>query len=162
MLLGIYIEKNARYCQQFLNVPSGPVDVQWTSIERSYRACGRPEGTFDESLVDVPNETQLVRPNCTKMDIHFRPLWGAMHRKAGFFSSIFSRIRTELYPYFLVYGQTLIFCSYTTSNTILFIYEKMWITKSRHFNLFYICNYFNDQNVKVRHDLQRCLDLLQG
>ena len=47
--------------------PSGPVDVQWTSIERSYRTCGR--------LVDVPNETQLVRQNRTKMDVHFeRPL----------------------------------------------------------------------------------------
>ena len=53
--------------------PSGPVDVQWTSIERPYRTTGRPKGTFNGRLVDVPNETQLVRPNRTKMDVHFRP-----------------------------------------------------------------------------------------
>ena len=54
-------------------VPSGPVDVQWTSIERPYRTTGRPKGTFNGRLVDVPNETQLVHPNRTKMDVHFRP-----------------------------------------------------------------------------------------
>ena len=59
--------------------PSGPVDVQWTSIERPYQACGRPKGTFNGRLVDVPNETQLVRPNRTKMDVHFRPSRDAMH-----------------------------------------------------------------------------------
>ena len=53
--------------------PSGPVDVQWTSIERPYRTCGRPKGTFNGRIVDVPNETQLVSPNRTKMDVHFRP-----------------------------------------------------------------------------------------
>ena len=53
--------------------PSGPVDVQWTSIERPYRTTGRPKGTFNGRLVDVPNETQLVRPNRTKMDVYFRP-----------------------------------------------------------------------------------------
>ena len=28
-------------------LPSGPVDVQWTSIERPYWTCGRPKGTFN-------------------------------------------------------------------------------------------------------------------
>ena len=56
-------------------LPSGHVDVQWTSIERPYRTCGRPKGMFNGRLVDVPNETQLIRPNRTKMDVHFgRPL----------------------------------------------------------------------------------------
>ena len=59
--------------------PSGHVDVQRTPIERPYWTCGRPKGTFNGRLVDVPNETQLVRPNRTKMDVHFRPLRDAMH-----------------------------------------------------------------------------------
>ena len=63
----------------FMEQPSGPVDVQWTSIERPYRTCGRPKGTFNGRLVDVPNETQLVRPNRTKMDVNFRPSRDAMH-----------------------------------------------------------------------------------
>ena len=63
----------------FMKQPSGPVDVQWTSIERPYRTCGRPKGTFNGRLVDVPNETQLVRPNRTKMGVLFRPSRDAMH-----------------------------------------------------------------------------------
>ena len=59
------------FCNYFH--PSGPVDVQWTSIERPYWTSGRPKGTFNGRLVDVPNETQLVRPNRTKMDVQFRP-----------------------------------------------------------------------------------------
>ena len=39
------------------SLPSGPADVQWTSIERPYWTCGRLEGTFNGRLVDVPNET---------------------------------------------------------------------------------------------------------
>ena len=54
-------------------------EVQWTSIERPYCTCGRPKRTFNGRLVDVPNETQLVRPNRTKMDVHFRPSRDAMH-----------------------------------------------------------------------------------
>ena len=54
-------------------IPSGPADAQWTSIERPYWTCGRPEGAFNGRLVDVPNETQVVRSNRTKMDVHFRP-----------------------------------------------------------------------------------------
>ena len=60
-------------------LPSGHVDVQWTSIERPYWSCGRPKGTFNRRLVDVPNETQLVRPNRTKMGVLFRPSRDAMH-----------------------------------------------------------------------------------
>ena len=59
--------------------PSGPVDVQWKSTERPYRTCGRPKGTFMGRLVEVPNETRLVRPNWTKMDVHFRPSRVVMH-----------------------------------------------------------------------------------
>ena len=59
--------------------PSGLSDVQWTSIEPPYRTSGRPKGTFNGRLVDVPNETQLVRPNRTKMDVHCRPSRDAMH-----------------------------------------------------------------------------------
>ena len=62
-----------------LNIPIGQVDVHWTSIERPYRTCGRPKGTFNGHLVDVPNETQLARPNRTKMDVHFRLSRDAMH-----------------------------------------------------------------------------------
>ena len=61
------------------NIPSEHVDVQWTSIERPYRTCGRPKGTFNGRLVDVPNETQLVCPDWTKMDVYFRPSRDAMH-----------------------------------------------------------------------------------
>ena len=60
------------------NFPSGHVDVQWTPIERPYWTCGRPKGTFNGRLVDVPNETQHVRPSRTKMDFHFRPSMDAM------------------------------------------------------------------------------------
>ena len=59
--------------------PSGPVDVQWTSIEHPHWTCGRPKGTFNGRLTDVPNETQLVRPNRTKRDVHFRPSRDAGH-----------------------------------------------------------------------------------
>ena len=59
--------------------PCGPIDVQWTSIELPYRTCVSPKGTFNGPLVDVPNEAQLVCPNRTKMDVHFRPSRDAMH-----------------------------------------------------------------------------------
>ena len=68
-----------RYFNSVLLFPSGHVDVQWTSIERPYWTCGRPKGTFNRRLVDVPNETQLVRPNRTKMGVLFRPSRDAMH-----------------------------------------------------------------------------------
>ena len=63
----------------FLFYFSGSVDAQWTSIERLYPTCGRPKGTFNGRLVDVPNETQLICPNRTKMDVHFRPSKDAKH-----------------------------------------------------------------------------------
>ena len=59
--------------------PSRPVDVQWTSIERPYQTCGRPKVTFNGRLVDVPSGAQLVRPNRTKMDVHFKPSRDALH-----------------------------------------------------------------------------------
>ena len=59
--------------------PVGQLDVQWTSIEHQYRTCGRPKQTFNWLLVDAPNETQLVRANRTKMDVHFRPSRDTMH-----------------------------------------------------------------------------------
>ena len=46
---------------RLLNVHIGPGNVQ------------------KKRLVDVPNETQLVRPNRTKMGVHFRPSRDAMH-----------------------------------------------------------------------------------
>ena len=42
-------------------------------------ACGRPKETFNGRLVNEPNETQLVRPNRTKVDVHSRPSRDAMH-----------------------------------------------------------------------------------
>ena len=63
----------------FMEQPSGPVDVQWTSIERPYRTCGCPKAMFNGRLVDVSNGTELVRPNRTKMVVHFRPSRDAMH-----------------------------------------------------------------------------------
>ena len=74
-LVSEYIFKLIYHCED----TQGHVDVQWTSIERPYWTCGRPNGTFNGRLVDVPNETQLVRPNRTKMDVHFRPSRDAMH-----------------------------------------------------------------------------------
>ena len=59
--------------------PSGSVDVECTSIEHPYRTCGRQKATFNGLLMDVPNETQLVRPNRTKTDVHFRPSKDVMH-----------------------------------------------------------------------------------
>ena len=57
--------------KELAQVPSRPFDVQWTSVERPYLwTCGCPKGTFNERLVDIPNETQLVRPNRTKIDVH--------------------------------------------------------------------------------------------
>ena len=63
----------------FMEQLSRPVDVQWTSIERPYQTFGCPKGMFNGRLVDVPNGTQLVRPNRTKMVVHFRPSRDAMH-----------------------------------------------------------------------------------
>ena len=62
-----------------LYIPSGPSDVQWTSLEPPYRTSGRPKGTFNGRLVDLPNETQLAHPNRAKMDVHFRPSRDAVH-----------------------------------------------------------------------------------
>ena len=78
-VLSTSIMLNADITWLLMVLPSGPVEVQWKSIERPYWTCGRPKGTFNGSLVDVPNETQLIRPNKTKMDVHFRPSRDAMH-----------------------------------------------------------------------------------
>ena len=63
----------------FLFYFSGSADAQWTSIERPYPTCGRSKGMFNGCLVDVRNETQLIFPNRTEMDVLFRPSRDAKH-----------------------------------------------------------------------------------